>query len=132
METIDGSETSRHGWEFGELVLPMLREKFVGTHHFIGNERYVIDGDRAEGEVSVFSVKSSKSDPRQAEGAMGRYLDRYERRDGVWKILHRRVVVDPWDSQRFAQAGPNPWGEDLFTFGADDPSDPSFGYELIG
>jgi hypothetical protein len=121
-----------NAWEFGDMILPLMRERFAGTHHFIGNERFVIEGDRAEGEVSVFSLKSPKSNPRQAELVTARYLDRYERRNGEWRISHRQAVVDPWDSQQFAEAAPNLWGENKFTIGANDRSDPSFSYKLVG
>lgn len=120
-----------NGWEFGAKTLPTLRERFAATHHCIGNERFVIDGDRAEGEVSVFAVKSSKSDPREAEFTMGRYLDRYERRNGSWGLVHRRYILDRWDAQRFGEVLPNSWGEDVFAFGANDRSDPSYQYALI-
>ena len=40
----------------------------------------------------------------------GRYVDRYERRDGVWKIAHRAFVMD-WN-----QVAPNAseWEEGMF------------------
>jgi hypothetical protein len=121
-----------NGWAFGEMLLPLMRERYAGSHHFVGNERFFVDGDRAEGELSLFSVKSPKSNPRQPELISARYLDRYERRDGEWRISHRLAVMDPWDAQRFGKAAPNSWGENKFTVGASDRSDPSYKYDLIG
>lgn len=119
-------------WEFAERFFPIMRERFIGTHHFIGNERFIIDGDYAEGEISLFSLKALESNPRQAELLTARYLDRYERRDGEWRILHRQSVLDPWEVQHFGKPGPNAWGENQFTTGTNDFSDPSFKYDLIG
>ena len=40
--------------------------------------------------------------------AHGRYLDRYEKRDGVWRILYRKIIYDwsevrPYDKELFAR-----------------------------
>ena len=49
---------------------------------------------------------------------LGRYIDRWERRDGSWRIIHRRYVHD------FDQTGPAT-GE-FETMGKRDRSDPSY------
>ena len=40
--------------------------------------------------------------------AHGRYLDRYEKREGVWRILYRKIIYDwsevrPYDKELFAK-----------------------------
>jgi ketosteroid isomerase-like protein len=69
----------------------------AGTMHFIGNESVEIDGDTAYGETYFISYATiSTDDGKPATRARaGRYLDRWERRDGKWKIV-RRLLVDEW------------------------------------
>jgi hypothetical protein len=65
--------------------------------HFLGNITIEIEGDRAFTEsyfVSYLIVDRDGAEHTRFRGA--RYLDRFERRDGEWKIAYR-VVVDDWD-----------------------------------
>ena len=68
----------------------------TGTMHFIGNEYVEVDGDSAYSEtyfISYATITDSGKSATRSRG--GRYLDRFERRDGQWKIA-RRVLVDEW------------------------------------
>lgn len=67
-----------------------------GTSHYIANELMEVDGDVAHCESYFFGIHR-----RQEKGGTtaelvfaGRYADRFERREGVWKIAHRQVVFD--------------------------------------
>jgi 3-phenylpropionate/cinnamic acid dioxygenase small subunit len=63
--------------------------------HMIGNTMIEVDGDRARSEcyfVCVLTV-SEQGGSRDYMNA-GRYLDDFERRDGVWAISHRQCVYD--------------------------------------
>ena len=65
--------------------------------HFQGNITIEVDGDVAYTEtyfVSYLIVDRDGAEHTRFRGA--RYLDRFERRNGVWKIGYR-VVVDDWD-----------------------------------
>jgi len=65
--------------------------------HFMGNISIDVQGDTAYTEayfVSYLVVVRDGVDYTRFRGA--RYLDRFERRDGAWKIAYR-VVVDDWD-----------------------------------
>jgi hypothetical protein len=66
--------------------------------HTMPNALFVIDGDVAEGET--YSVTYLRwGPPRMQQLAVGaRYLDRYERRSGVWRIASRTQVLD-WKSE---------------------------------
>ena len=69
----------------------------TGTMHFIGNEYVEVDGDSAYGEtyfISYATITTDSGEPATRARA-GRYLDRWERRDGEWKII-RRLLVDEW------------------------------------
>lgn len=57
-------------------------------HHWMANETIDIDGDVATGVVKLDCfVTSTEGGPAMIGG---RYIDRYERRDGVWKFAERR------------------------------------------
>jgi len=59
-----------------------------------------VDGDRATGECYGIAVGTNKD----ANGDMidnmygGRYLDEFEKRDGVWRISKRTYILD-WGTQ---------------------------------
>jgi len=65
--------------------------------HFMGNITIELEGDTAYTEsyfVSYLIVDRDGAEYTRFRGA--RYIDRFERRDGEWKIAYR-VVVDDWD-----------------------------------
>ena len=64
--------------------------------HMIMNEFYHVDGDTAVGESYVLGMTTTVNEDGSKTDASvgGRYLDRYSRRDGVWKIDHHQFVVD--------------------------------------
>ena len=67
-----------------------------GRMHLTGNYRIRLEGDRAEAESHVLSCQEAAgADGDETRVRAGRYLDHFERRDGVWK-LSRRVFVDEW------------------------------------
>ena len=68
----------------------------TGAMHFIGNEYVEVDGDTAYGETYFISYATiADQDKTATRSRGGRYLDRFERRDGQWKIA-RRLLVDEW------------------------------------
>ena len=68
----------------------------TGTMHFIGNEYVEVDGDAAHSETYFISYATITGQDQPATRSRGgRYLDRFERRDGAWKIA-RRLLVDEW------------------------------------
>jgi ketosteroid isomerase-like protein len=82
----------------------------TGTMHFIGNEYVEVDGDTAYSEtyfISYATITDSGQPVTRSRG--GRYLDRFERRDGEWKIA-RRLLVDEWSrlDELPAPMGPPP------------------------
>ncbi len=63
--------------------------------HYLCNSHIVLDGDTAYGESYGFALQRAEADGKSFESLVGaRMLDVYERREGVWKILHRRTLVD--------------------------------------
>jgi len=61
-------------------------------HHIITNSTVELDGDTAHGETYYLFVGDNR------EGAptlsYGRYIDRFEKRDGQWAIAHRVCVIE--------------------------------------
>ena len=68
---------------------------WISTHHDNGNILIDLDGDIAYGEVHWTGWYRYRQDDQVVDiVANGRYLDRYERRDGEWRIFHRTCVSD--------------------------------------
>lgn len=110
--------------DFVTWVLPLLAT-MERTQHFIGNVLIEVAGDTAAGESYFIAHHSlAESQAGTYSIAAGRYLDRFERRDGAWRIAHRQAVYD-WSA-----AGPSTDGWDrgglAWAFGARGKADPSF------
>jgi hypothetical protein len=54
-----------------------------------------LDGDRGEGEVYIIAFHRVSTDEGPIDLLIGgRYFDKYEKRQGVWKFSHRAVDAD--------------------------------------
>ena len=91
-------------WDFCNMAIGTLRE-LEHTQHHIGTRSVTVDGDRASGEPSFLAYHQIGEAgwtawPWAGAGDVviigGRYLDRYERRDGQWRISYRRGVHE-WE-----------------------------------
>ncbi len=78
--------------------VPMIAEVVKGfkrSSHAIANTWFEIDGDDAVGEAYVIAYVLATTDEGDREMMTGgRYLDRFRKRDGVWKIAARTFVAD--------------------------------------
>jgi len=80
---------------FAEQAAKSLLERFVSTKHFVTNACVEIVADQGACETYVLCVsRLMKAGERFDLTFSARYLDRFERRDGVWKIAHRVLVND--------------------------------------
>ncbi len=73
------------------------------TQHLIGQSVIVLEGDRARAETHVFSYHRIEADSGGQTGDRdtcigGRYLDRFEKRDGLWRIGERVMLYD-WEHE---------------------------------
>jgi hypothetical protein len=86
------------GSDFAEYVTSRLPARYEATQHTIANPliRFT-DADTAivETHVCAHHRRTDEQGP-VLDTFGGRYVDRFERRDGEWKIAHR-VVVHEWD-----------------------------------
>lgn len=87
------------------------------NHHMIGQNNVEVEGDRAFGEVyfqAYHRVRNERDELRDIF-ICGRYADRYEKRDGIWKFSYRSEIVD-WArddpaTDAFLEGSGNIWGE---------------------
>jgi hypothetical protein len=78
---------------FEQLVAsrPYLR----AMAHNITTVNFAIEGTAAEGEIYNIAVHTLAGKSRDIDLIIGgRYLDKYEKRNGVWKLLERTIVTD--------------------------------------
>jgi hypothetical protein len=88
------------GAEFAAMLVPLMdASPRVGQHH-ITNILIDLTGDEADVEGYFMALHPAPDGSHIPVN--GRYLDRFERRDGRWAITERTVVVDwsgpaiPW------------------------------------
>src|SRR3546814_5830291 len=80
------------GSDFAIFINDMLADPEAGNcQHMVTNVLIELDGDVAFVESYVEAVLDAAT---RREVVHGRYLDRFERRDGDWRIAYRRVVRD--------------------------------------
>jgi len=72
---------------------------FEVTQHQITNTSYRLDGDKAEGELYFTAYHRTVPPEPKHVTVLGRYLDKYERRNGEWRIAYRRLVWDSYDTR---------------------------------
>lgn len=65
------------------------------NHHMIGNVLIDVEGDEAFGEVYFHAYHKVRGESGFEDIIIaGRYLDRYEKRQGTWKFAYRSERVD--------------------------------------
>ena len=79
-----------------EDFIPWVTEtlqRFESTMHFLGNVLIELDGDQAHAET--YCVAYHRLVGQDTDSIAGlRYVDRFERRGGEWRIADRRIVVE--------------------------------------
>ena len=110
--------------------LPQAMAPWELTIHSISNSLIVVDGDYAEGEHHARAYHRTHPPERKEYIVYGRYLDKYARRDGAWKFLHRSLVFDHGvirdvDETSFAQLSGDA------AMGRADRGDPSWSLPLL-
>ncbi|MGI9596097.1 MAG: nuclear transport factor 2 family protein [Acidimicrobiales bacterium] len=87
---------------FTERILPSLEERFTATQHRISNTAITVDqrGALVETYVLAYHVEAGEPAEPGGDGAdrlytfNGRYIDRFESRDGRWRIATRALRCD--------------------------------------
>ncbi len=82
------------GSDFARWAVGGAAEVWVASHHTVHNVLIDwLDSDVAQVECAVLAFNHRRS-AEEVEVFAGRYLDRFERRDGAWKIAHRLALRD--------------------------------------
>lgn len=85
--------------DFVDFAYDVLKDH-LANHHLIGQVLIEVTGEHARGEVYFQAFHRVVEGGREQDLFIaGRYLDRYERRDGTWKLAFRSEVND-WASTR--------------------------------
>lgn len=108
------------GREFAEHLVPLMDKAPEVSQHQVTNVLIEREGETAR--VESYFIAFHAQDAGGRAFVTGRYLDRFERRDGEWKIAQRRVVIDA--------DGPAVHGMDLSGYprGGRRDADPSHGW----
>lgn len=92
-DAFDGDPNAFVAWVSSPEVLGGVER----TMHFAGNTLIEFDGDVAYSEVYALAQHTAKAGHRW-EGAFVtmwlRYIDRLERRDDGWRIVHREAITE--------------------------------------
>jgi hypothetical protein len=101
-----------------------ILEKQKLTMHLVANQLIEVDGDVAFSESYLLALHRIERGDSVLDWLLGaRYVDRFERRNGDWKIAHRTTVHD-WN--RFAEVAET-WAQaDQFVQGQHSHDDPAF------
>ena len=127
--------TDDHGGFFNGLAmdfidrLPEIQAPMEILHHNVTTINLKVDGDYAEGEIYVLAFHKIRTESEPMDLLIGgRYFDRYERRDGIWKFSAKAVVAD-WATVTSPSAvdleHPLIEGSHI---GKPGPADPSYGF----
>ena len=113
-----------NGWEFADRVVG-THDRWAATMHCVYNHSIEFDGDdHARGELyNVTYLVPRDGGPWNVW--LGRYLDRYERREGEWRIIHRTCVHEATTTIDHA-----PMGGDMSGFRKGDTDRPREGRPL--
>ena len=107
-------------------ILPQISANMEILHHNITTANIRIDGDYAEGEIYGLAFHRARTETGPIDVMVGtRFLDKYQRRGGVWKFSYRSHALD-WATVQDPSAVrlDYPWftGSRIGKPGPDDPS----------
>lgn len=98
----DHGSVKGSGADFAKAIVPMLDRVGINGQHHVTNALIDVHGDTAKAETYFLSFHPT-TDPADGTPKImvtgGRYLDDFEKRDGIWRISRRITLMD------FAKAG---------------------------
>lgn len=107
------------GWDFAEWIVDFNKTNRGVSQHHITHTLIDYLGTRANVEsyyIAYHETRDAETGAISFLNTGGRYLDRFEQRDGVWKIAKRICTIDwsrghlpgePWEGARdFPAIGP--------------------------
>lgn len=107
------------------IVRQMDHNGAIGQHHVTNTLIEFVDADTARAESYCIALNPEPGGSTAV--VWNRYYDRFERRDGIWKIARRQVIIDNAPHE----ADGSPWARlHLFSQGARRDADPT--HEFLG
>ncbi len=89
-----GGNFTGNAHEYVDGAVPRIRA-MGPMQHLLGSSHIEFDGDVAWVETYVWTFARLTQDGHSVDTFTGgRLFDRFERRDGRWKIAHRRTIFD--------------------------------------
>lgn len=118
--------------DFIDWVIPWCREQYLNTSHHLTTQSIVIKGDVAHVETYCYVTQErAVGDKREELVGQGRYVDRFEKRNGDWRVAHRILLLDSMRTDHIAPwSGKSPIS--VFNVGARDRTDPVFAARPFG
>ena len=111
------------GYGFAPYVVKALNAHALATQHGLQQASIELSGETAHVESYVLARHKVRRDGRLVlETFGGRYVDRFEKRGGAWRIAHRQVVYDWSKLEPIAAETPN----DAFEHGKRSREDASY------
>jgi len=118
----------KHGSEIAPHIVALVSPGAAKAMHFVGNMLIEVEGETAFAESYVLAYRAYERDgvPCTRVRAV-RFVDRLQKRDGMWRISER-VVVDDWN--RVDVVSEVQEGSDVFRYGTKDKNDPVYQIRL--
>jgi hypothetical protein len=99
-----GSSFTGRAHDYVDAAMPKVRNMGV-MQHLLGTSHIDLQGDVAYVETCIWTFARFERDGSLWDTFTGgRLHDRFERREGVWKIAHRRTIFD-WNRDTKANEG---------------------------
>ena len=123
-----GGNYTGNAHDYVDGAIPRI-ERMGSMQHLLGTSHIELTGDIAWVETYILTFARFQRDGRDFDTFTGgRLFDRFECRDGVWKIAHRRTIFD-WNRDEPSNEGwclglfsPGKPGMHVGRKGRDDPS----------
>jgi hypothetical protein len=105
-----GGNFAGNAWQYVDNAMPRIRS-MGPMQHLLGTSHIEFDGDVACVETYLWTFARLTIEGKDMDTFTGgRLIDRFERRNGEWKIAHRRTVFD-WNRDTRSSQG---WCVGLF------------------
>ena len=89
-----GGNYTGNAFTYVDGAVPRI-EKLGPMQHLLGTSHIELDGDTAFVETYIWTfLRVSRPEGDLDTFTGGRLIDRFERREGVWKIAHRKTIFD--------------------------------------
>ncbi len=120
---VDHGHSKFRGEGIGAFFADVSKHATARQTHYIMNIVMEVHGDEAITEAqSLYTAETARNGVDYTINRVIRYIDRWERRDGVWRVFHR-TVVETWNKlDQVVERFPADPGIIRATGGKDDPS----------